>query len=203
MESAVRRTAWGADLPADDAEARERLLQAAEACYAEIGPFRTKMTHIAQQAGVHRTTVYSYFANRDAIFAACYARAASVVLDAAEPCWNSGKPFLDRLIDACVVGLDAAYKSATMRALIRKEDLPRTQSMTHKSAEWRELLQHGFTRRLGEAAAAGEVRGDLPAETMANWVVRICFSLIAEPGSPEDGGDEGVLRSFLTKSLAP
>jgi hypothetical protein len=28
-------------------------------------------------------------------------------------------------------------------------------------------------------------------------------SLIAEPGRPEDGGDEGILRTFLPASLEP
>ena len=198
-----RAPAWGADLPADDAEARKRLLAAAEACYAEIGPDRTKITHIAQKAGVHRTTVYSYFSDRNAIFEACYVRATTIVLDAAEPCWSTEKPFLERLIDACVVGLEAAHSSPTMRALIRQDDLPHTYAMSQRSGEWRSRLHEGFGRRLAAAVEAGDVRDDLPAETLANWVIRVCFSFIAEPGRPEDGGDEGVLRAFLAKSLAP
>jgi hypothetical protein len=51
--------------------------------------------------------------------------------------------------------------------------------------------------------AAGEVRDDLTAETMAHWVTRIAFSLAAEPGRPEDGGDEGLIRAFLPACLAP
>jgi hypothetical protein len=31
----------------------------------------------------------------------------------------------------------------------------------------------------------------------------MCFSLIAEPGKPEDGGGEGLLRAFLPGALAP
>jgi hypothetical protein len=51
--------------------------------------------------------------------------------------------------------------------------------------------------------AAGEVRDDVTAETMAHWVTRIAFSLAAEPGRPEDGGDEGLIRAFLPACLAP
>src|ERR1700716_1056455 len=87
-----RAPAWGADLPSDEQQARDRLLDAAEACYAERGVSRTKMTHIAQRAAVHRTTVYSYFPNRDAVLAACYVRAIDVVLDAAEHYWAADKP---------------------------------------------------------------------------------------------------------------
>ncbi|MFZ3268310.1 MAG: hypothetical protein WA622_20500 [Mycobacterium sp.] len=34
-------------------------------------------------------------------------------------------------------------------------------------------------------------------------IVRINFSLIAEPAGPEDGGDEGLLRDLLVASLNP
>jgi hypothetical protein len=49
-------------------------------------------------------------------------------------------------------------------------------------------------RRIEAAAAAGEVRRDLRADTLARWVVRISFSLSAEPATPEDCGDQGVAQ---------
>jgi AcrR family transcriptional regulator len=198
-----RAPACGADLPSDDAAARERLLIAAEACYAEMGPARTKITHIAEKAGVHRTTVYSYFPDRDAIFEACYVRATTVVLEASEPCWSADKPFMDRLVDACLVGFRTAHDSPVMRALIRQDDLPHTYAVAQTSDQWRARLLEGMGRHLADAVAHGEVRGDLPVEMMANWVIRVGFSFMAEPGRPEDGGDEGVMRAFLIKSLAP
>jgi hypothetical protein len=41
------------------------------------------------------------------------------------------------------------------------------------------------------------------ADTLARWIVRINFSLIAEPARSEDGGDEGLLRNLLLASLNP
>jgi AcrR family transcriptional regulator len=46
------------------------LLTAAEACYAEKGPVRTRMSDIARRAGVYRSTVYYYFAKKDTLLAA-------------------------------------------------------------------------------------------------------------------------------------
>jgi hypothetical protein len=60
---------------------------------------------------------------------------------------------------------------------------------------------NSLVRRLEAAAAAGEIRGDLPADARARRIVRISFRLIAEPARPEDGGDEGVLRNLLVASL--
>jgi AcrR family transcriptional regulator len=198
-----RAPAWGADLPLDVAAARARLIEAAEQCYAELGPRRTKMTHIAARAGIHRTTLYSYFRNREEVLTASYLQAAQNVLDAARPCWATEKPFLDQLIDACLVGIAAARSQPMMRVLIDRNELSYTQMVAAASHAWRTQLHEAFGRRLAMAAAVGDIRTDVSPETLAQWVVRICISMTGEPGRPEDGGDEGVLRRFLPRCLAP
>lgn len=195
---------WGADLPVDEDEARERLLAAAEACYAERGLAGTRMSDIARRAGVHRSTVYYYFPNKDAVLAASFVRALDSVLKAAEPCWSTDEPFLRRLVAACLIGNEAARTSPTMRLLIENnEDLGHTYHAAEASELWRTKLVDALGHRLAAAAHAGVVRDDLSSETLARWVVRINFSLMAEPAKPEDGGDEGILGALLTASLAP
>ncbi|RAV03947.1 TetR/AcrR family transcriptional regulator [Mycolicibacter senuensis] len=204
MHSGTARAArWGADLPVDEEQARERLLQAAETCYARHGPSRTTMTHIAHEAGVHRTTVYSYFPNRDAVLAACFVRAVAGVIAAADPYFDSDEPFSERLVKALLVGLEAARNSPAMRMLIAGDELTRTHRAAEASEIWREDLRASLGQRFAEAAAEGEVRDDVPPETLTHWTTRICFSLIADPGKPEHGGDEGLLRAFLPTALAP
>lgn len=194
--------AWGADTPLDEDQARERLLVAAEACYADRGPTRTRMSDIANQAGVHRSTVYYYFVNKDAVLAASFVRALSSVFTAAEPCWNTEEPFLTRLVNACLAGNDAARRSPTMRLLLDNHEAERTFRAAEASELWRAQLGEALGQRLAAAAAAGEIRADVAPETLARWVTRINFSLIAEPAMAEDGGDEGILRALLVPSLA-
>jgi AcrR family transcriptional regulator len=195
--------AWGADLPKNEDEARERLLVAAEACYAEHGPSRTKMSDIALKAGVHRSTVYYYFPNKDAVLAAAFVRALAEVLAAAEPCWRTDEPFLDRLVNACLVGNETARRSPTARTLIANDEATHTYQVAESSDIWRSTLADALGEKLAAAAAAGELRDDLPAETLARWITRVNFSLMAEPADPEDGGEEGVLRHLLAPSLTP
>jgi AcrR family transcriptional regulator len=201
--AAARTPAWGADLPTSDDQARERLLDAAEKCYAERGVGRTKMTHIANKAGVHRSTVYSYFPNRDAVLAECFLRAVTAVLDAAESCWETDEPFADQLVNSCIVGLAVARESPTMRMLTFDDELGRTFHAASASEKWQDRLRDGLGKRFAAAAQRGEVRDDVAPETMAHWVTRICFSLIAEPGAAEYGGDEGLLRAFLPGAFSP
>lgn len=201
--SSGRAAPWGADAPVGEDQARERLLTAAEACYVERGLTRTRMSDIANKAGVHRRTLYDYFPTKDALLAASFVRAISAVLDASEPFWDTDDPFLDQLVSATIVGLTAARNSPTMALLIGADDLGRTFHAAEASEAWSQNLAEALGERLERAQAAGEVRDDLTADTMAHWVTRIAFSLIAAPGRPEDGGDEGLIRAFLPACLAP
>jgi hypothetical protein len=90
-----------------------------------------------------------------------------------------------------------------MALLIGDDDLARTFRAAEASDVWSENLAQALGQRIEAAMAAGEVRDDLTAETMAHWVTRIAFSLAAEPGRPEDGGDEGLIRAFIPACLAP
>jgi hypothetical protein len=64
-------------------------------------------------------------------------------------------------------------------------------------------LVENVGQRIAAAVTIGEVRDDVAVETMARWVTRVAFSLIQEPCSAEDGGDEALLRAFLPGALAP
>jgi AcrR family transcriptional regulator len=199
-----RAGSWDAGSPADEDEARERLLVAADACYAEKGPVRTRMSDIAQRAGVHRSTVYYYFSKKDALLAASFVRVLAATAEAVEQCWQTDDPFLTQLVAACLRGTNIARNSPIMRSLIEEHQaLGAAYHAAEGSELWRAKLAETLVRRLEAAAAAGEIRHDLPADTLARWIVRINFSLIAEPAGPEDGGDEGLLRNLLVASLKP
>lgn len=197
-----RAPAWGANLPMTDEQARERLIEAAEACFVERGPSRTKVTHVAAKAGVHRTTVYSYFANMDEILAACFVKTTNAVVEAAEPYFAQDAPFIERLINGAVAGLNAARSSTTMRSMTTAEELARTHRAAERSEAWRAEIVDRLADRF-TTAAPGEIRTDVSPHVLAQWVVRICFSLIEDPAGPEVGGDEGLLRTFLARTIAP
>ena len=194
----------GADSVTDEDEARERLLAAADACYAEKGPVRTRMSDIARRAGVHRSTVYYYFSKKDQLLAASFVRVLAATMEAVEQCWQTDDPFLDQLVAACLRGNDVARRSPIMRSLIEEHQaLGAAYHAAEASDLWRAKLADALVRRVESAAVAGEIRRDVPADTLTRWIVRINFSLIAQPASPEDGGDEGVLRKLLVASLHP
>jgi AcrR family transcriptional regulator len=52
-------------------QTRQRITEAAMALHGSIGPARTTISAVAKEAGVQRATVYRYFPDDEALFAAC------------------------------------------------------------------------------------------------------------------------------------
>src|SRR5687767_1877538 len=52
-------------------ETRQRITEAAVALHGSIGPARTTISAVAEEAGVQRATVYRYFPDEESLFAAC------------------------------------------------------------------------------------------------------------------------------------
>lgn len=55
----------------DEGRTRARIVDAAEALHAELGPARTTVSAIAERAGVTRATVYRHFPDDESLFLAC------------------------------------------------------------------------------------------------------------------------------------
>src|SRR5260221_7936630 len=54
-----------------EAQTRLRITEAAMKLHASVGPARTTVTAVAEEAGVQRGTVYRHFPDEDALFGAC------------------------------------------------------------------------------------------------------------------------------------
>ena len=52
-------------------QTRQRITEAAVALHGSVGPARTTISAVAEKAGVQRATVYRYFPDEEALFAAC------------------------------------------------------------------------------------------------------------------------------------
>jgi AcrR family transcriptional regulator len=77
----VRNRAWQGDPPADDAEARDRIISAAMRCIDRHGPTKTSLSDVAAELGVTRQTVYRLFASTDELFKAVSIASADSFVD--------------------------------------------------------------------------------------------------------------------------
>lgn len=64
----MRRHGWSGAPPADDAEARQRIIDAAIRCVDRKGAMQASLSDVAADLGVTRQTVYRYFPSTEELF---------------------------------------------------------------------------------------------------------------------------------------
>src|ERR1700753_3131663 len=75
--SPMARRGWRGTPPADDAEARKRIIDATLKCVERRGPSATTVTDVADAVGITRRAAYRSFSSTEELFTA----AAAVALD--------------------------------------------------------------------------------------------------------------------------
>src|ERR1039457_6751085 len=81
---------------------RDQVIEVARRLFGERGSTDVSMDDIAAEAGVARSTIYVYFANRDELLRACLKGMHEQLLDDIADCWEQdGEPAhrLERLIE--------------------------------------------------------------------------------------------------------
>jgi AcrR family transcriptional regulator len=77
----MRSRPWRGDPPADDTEARERIITAAMRCIDRHGPIKTGLSDVAAELGITRQTVYRLYPSTDHLFQAVAVAAADTFVD--------------------------------------------------------------------------------------------------------------------------
>jgi AcrR family transcriptional regulator len=76
---------------------RDQIIDVARRLFGERGTIEVPMDEIATEAGVARSTLYVYFANRDELLRACLQRMHTLLLDAVVPSWERDSSPVERL----------------------------------------------------------------------------------------------------------
>lgn len=198
-----RQAPWGDRPPADDDEARARLLDAAETCYERRGIGRTTVDDIAKEAAVHRTTVYRYFGTRDDVLAFVMLRETEGVIVVAESALSGAGTFEDRLLDALDGTLGIVAKSRWLRILFSPESLGMAVAVSASGA-FRDRIRGVLRPHVEAAKSAGELRTDLDPDATADWLVRVSQMLLMERVArvaDQATGHRAVFRDFVIPGL--
>lgn len=192
------RKGWRGAPPADDTEARRRILSAALNSIERRGPRLTTLTEVAADVGITRPTIYRYFASTEELLAA----AAQIALDH----WTAriGR-IAGRLTDPTDLLVEAvAYvveqlphepllalllETDRMRVMSRQMVMPaaisRSRAMLERTGiDWAAM---GFT---------GQRMDDL-----VEFVLRMIQSMVIAP--PDPPRSPAALRDYLRQWIAP
>lgn len=149
---------------------RERLLDAAEAAFAEHG-WAMSMEQVAAEAGVVRPTVYRHFSGRDELLLEMVTRSAERLRLRLEGVLGSERPWPERIVDAVVIVVTEVRASPHLDALVRTGEVTTAFPEIDADRAFVEGVLDFFRTWLGRAAAEGvPFRG--PVDDVVDWLLR-------------------------------
>ena len=136
-----------------EAETRQRIVEAMVSLHREVGPARTTISAIAERAGVERLTVYRHFPDETAMFQACTTHYAMEVPGPDPATWAGIEEPAERL-RAALLAFYGYYRRAEDVLTHAVRDVPQLPALAQVLAPWGRFME--------------EVRKDL----QAGWRVR-------------------------------
>ena len=198
----MRAPAWGgAPAPADDAEARKRLVDAARSCFERFGFEKTSLSNVAAEAGVTRQTVYRYFDNTDELMRAAFALAAGGIVDRMLTHARRFEDPGERIIEAMLFLCREIPNDPHLGPPIT-QGRDGTPGRNMSSAVAMEVSRRAL-RVLAEAGPNGQWRPlrDEEWDGLVELILRLLQSFISNPGTPPHS--EAELRVLLRRWLLP
>lgn len=193
---------WGDQAPNTVDSARDRLLDAAEACFGRFGISKTTVEDIAKEASVSRATVYRYFSGRDAVVSGVLLRETERYLERVRPRVESQPDLGGAILEFVEVTLRAAVRDETIGLLFTSDDgLNSVGIIEGASVALFELISE-FLRPIF-ASRADEHHPGLPIEDASEWILRTILSLLTVKGPKRRSGDglDTYLRRFLLPAI--
>ncbi len=201
----VRQDRWGPDAPLTDEAARERLLDAAEACFDRFGVAKTTIEDIAREAKVSRRTVYRYFAGRDELIVDVLLRETQSLFDG----WNrygESEPrpsFADMVVETMLQVLEVVRESGYVKVFLDAESAALTVVTAGASRSFFERVKQVVRPFFEEAEGSGELRPELDLDDLVEWLLRILLSLltIRSPMPRSEDDYRRLLHTYLIPAL--
>ncbi|MFN3254376.1 MAG: TetR/AcrR family transcriptional regulator [Ilumatobacter sp.] len=193
---------WGDQAPHNVHGARDRLLDAAEACFGQFGIAKTTVEDIAKQASVSRATVYRYFAGRDAVVSGVILRETERYLERVRPRVESQSDLGGVILEFVEVTLRAAVRDETVGLLFTSDHgLDSVGIIEGTSVALFELVSE-FLRPMFDSRS-DEHHPGLPVEDASEWILRAILSLLTVKGPKRRSGDglDTYLRRFLLPAI--
>lgn len=197
---------WGSKERLDNEDdARERLLNAAEACFERFGLRRTTIDDVAREAKVSRSTVYRYFDGRGDLIAAAYMRESDAVNEKVKALMGKPGRFTDRLIKATMRSIESVRQGKYLPLMLTPEGAILASKAVTASSAFYETMRDTMGPFVEQAKAGGEMRTDLELDDFNEWMLRIIFSfaMFDSPTQRDQKHIRHLLETFLAPALAP
>lgn len=191
------RKGWAGSPPADDTEARKRIVEATRAIVEVRGAAQTTLAEVAESLGVTRRTIYRYFAHTEDLFAAVaeltlegyFAQVSAMTadLDITAQLVEVVAHIVERLPNEPLLELLLANDRSNIfsRNMLAPEIIERCRSvLQHTHIDWAALRYD-----------------DRTLDELVEFLLRNIQSLVIAPADPQRTPAQ--LRAYLRRWIAP
>lgn len=177
------------------------LLDAAQRCFSKFGVERTTMAAVAAEAGVHRATVYRYFADRDQLTVAVLLRTSAPLFERAAEVMRRGEDVEDAVVEAVSLAIDEALTDDQLRSLFDAASGRVTAHIAGLSSEFFARALATTIPALRRAEEAGRLRPDVDPEEACRWLMRIAMSFLSSDPPLDLQEHHRLLRTYVTAAM--
>jgi AcrR family transcriptional regulator len=184
----------------DDAPPRERIVAAAERCFAQYGVGKTTLEDVAAIAGTSRATVYRCFpGGRDEIILAALLSSAQEFLPQIPSRLRSARSVGDAIVELVVSAVTWVRSEPWREALLAT---PLSRALVSADAAAPYAVCAAFIAPYFEQAkASGLVRPQVTLNDAVEYVVRMIHSILVVPGHQER--NDAQLRRYVRTFVVP
>lgn len=191
------RKGWAGSPPADDAEARKRIVDATLSLVDDRGAAEATLSDVADSLGITRRTVYRYFAGTEELFTAVAEIALSSFVAQIEAITSNmaASAQLVEVVAYIVERLPHEPKLALLLANDRSNAFSRNMLAPEVIARCRVILQHTHIDW------AGLGYDDKAIDELVEFLLRNVQSMVIAPSDPPRSSTE--LRAYLRRWIGP
>lgn len=189
---------WGGSPPADEEEARQRIIDATARLIDRHGVAKTTLSDVAAELEVTRQTVYRHLGNMSEIVSVVAARGAEDFVDRLVTHLEGSRSPADAVVEGILFCLRTVPNDPRLNLLLQLGDT----AMFSRAATSPVMLGYGsaMLRRFPvEWADAGVTDADL--DGLAEMIMRLLISLL--DSSTEAPRPEAEVRALLERWLVP
>jgi len=192
------RKGWAGSPPADDAEARKRIVDATLTCIERRGPAQTTLSDVADALGITRRTVYRYFDTTEDLFGAAAELALDGFVARIKAITSEFDDVTGHLVEIVAYIIEQLPEEPLLTLLLendRTNQFSRRMLQPAVIARCRVMLQH--TRIDWTALGYDEAAID----ELVEFLLRIIQSMVIAPPDPPRSGAQ--LRAYLRRWIGP
>jgi AcrR family transcriptional regulator len=192
------RKGWAGTPPADDADARKRIVDAALNCIERRGPGQTSLTDVADSLGITRRTVYRYFANTEDLFLAAADVALGGFVAQIEGITADFDDVTEHLVEVVAYIIERLPDEPLLTLLLandRANQFSRRMLAPVVIARCRIILQHTKI----DWQTLGYAKHDI--DELVEFLLRMIQSMVIAPPDPPRTAAQ--LRAYLRRWIGP